>query len=68
MYESGGEIHWTGHLMILFGLMCVGAVASIAHWHESLMGVPFLLYLGYLIYRAGRRVTRFLQRLFQKLS
>jgi len=68
MYESGGEIHWTGHLMILFGLMCVDAVASINYWHETLMGLPFLLYFGYLVFLAGRRVVRFLQRLFQRLS
>ncbi|UMR31978.1 hypothetical protein MJ904_07315 [Massilia sp. MB5] len=68
MYESGGEIHWTGHLIILFCLMFVGAVASLAHWHENLMGLPFLLYFGYLIFRAGRRVVRFLQGLFQRLS
>lgn len=66
MYESGGEIHWRGHLLILFGLMLVGVVAAGFRWHENFMAMPFFLYLGYLIFRAGRRLVHFLQRLARK--
>lgn len=66
MYESGGQIHWRGHLLILFGLLCLSLVFTIARWHENLMALPFLLYLGYLVYRTGNQAVQFLRGLLRK--
>lgn len=67
MYESGGEVHWSGHLLILFSLMFLSAGATIFRWHENLVALPFFLYLGYVILKAGYSGAQFVRRLFQKL-
>ena len=66
MYESGGEIHWGGHLLILLGLLCISAVSAAARWNENLMALPFLLYLAFFLYRTGKRIIQVLRSLFRK--
>lgn len=54
MYESGGDVHWTGHLAALLVLMFVSAGATIFGWHENWLALPFFIYLGFLVLKVGR--------------
>lgn len=66
MYESGGEIHWTGHVLIVFGLMCVSVVATVMRWHQDLMALPCFMYLGYLLFKLILRAARFILGIFRR--
>lgn len=66
MYESGGQMHWTGHIVLLLLLFFIGASASTARWHGQLFAVPFFVYLGYLVWKSGRVGFRLIRQLLDK--
>jgi hypothetical protein len=66
MYESGGQMHWIGHIGIMVSLMLVSLAAAIVRWHENWLVAPFVLYFGYLILKAGSRTIQSVRRLLGK--
>lgn len=67
MYESGGQMHWSGHLAILFILFLIGDQPSNASWHERLLSIPFFAYLGYFIWKTGVLGFSLLRQILNKL-